>query len=735
MVEQTISLNGISLKVHSLNTLVVGSGAAAFRAAEALFDLGQRDIAILTEGVCMGTSRNTGSDKQTYYKLTLAGDAPDSVEEMARTLFGGGAMQGDIALVQAALSARSFLHLAEIGVPFPQNRYGEYSGYRTDHDARLRATSAGPLTSRFMTEKLEEQVRQRGIHIFDQHLAIGILTAPSDENACSAAVRNPETGFVHPAAEDSNLVSPTEASTIGLAALDMAHLETASHGVTLFNCTNIIYATGGPAGMYRHSVYPESQTGATGIALEAGALAVNLTESQYGIASVKFRWNLSGTYQQVLPRYVSTDAEGGDAREFLMDWYKIPGAMLDAVFLKGYQWPFDPAKTGPGGSSVVDLLVGMEAAKGRRIYLDFMENPEAGQCGEGFDFSLLGEEAHAYLHRSGALFGRPIDRLRQMNEPAIALFRSHGIDLETEWLEISVCAQHNNGGLFGNSWWESNLRHFFPVGEVAGTFGIRRPGGSALNATQVGALRAAEYIAAKYGDPPMSNDAFIRLSSARVSGLLCLVESLLRGLDRCGGSEGAETGENRKSREDGEGKDHGGDDGVSAHPVSVETLRYRAGSRMSTVGAHLRPVAELDDAIAEAKSWILQFPANIRMDTLYGLPDALRLRDVLLTRYAYLSAIRAYAAAGGGSRGSSLLVEEGVDGMLPGNMKIRPDNPEFQHLIGELSLQTTFSASGRILEATCLSGWTNARPVPNRLDWFETVWRDYREGKQYDEER
>lgn len=32
------------------------------------------------------------------------------------------------------------------------------------------------------------------------------------------------------------------------------------------------------------------------------------------------------------------------------------------------------------------------------------------------------------------------------------------------------------------------------MGETAGTFGIYRPGGSALNSTQVGALRVAEYI-------------------------------------------------------------------------------------------------------------------------------------------------------------------------------------------------------------------------------------------------
>ncbi len=738
MVEETVSINGIPMRVHSLNTLIVGSGAAAFRAAEALHDLGQQDIAILTEGVRMGTSRNTGSDKQTYYKLTMSGNAPDSVQEMAETLFEGGAVHGDLALVQAALSARSFLHLVEIGVPFPQNRFGEYAGYRTDHDARLRATSAGPLTSRFMTERLEEQVRLRDIRIFDRFLAIGILTGPSDPNRGDRI--------------------------IGLAALDMEHPDSPSRGMTLFNCTNLIYATGGPAGIYRNSVYPESQTGAMGIALEAGAGAVNLTESQYGIASVKFRWNLSGTYQQVLPRYVSTDADGGDVREFLPDWFEKPGSMLDSMFLKGYQWPFDPAKTAPGGSSVIDLLVGMEIEKGRRVFLDFMRNPDTGGSGgepdanvntyeeadsaglgcggkmsgidpdiPKLDFSLLGPEAYDYLARSGALFGRPIDRLRHMNAPAVELYRSHGIDLETEWLEIAVCAQHCNGGLSGNLWWESNLAHFFPIGEVNGSFGIHRPGGSALNATQVGALRASEYIAARCKEGPLPLETFLRLAEQKVSWLRDLAETLARTLD-C----------------EGEGKAGQTEEVVPnfAGRMTVQEFRRKAGNRMSAIGAHLRPVSEMEQALSEAEGWLLEYPGNVRLDSLYELSEAFRLRDILLTRYAFLSAIHAYVVAGGGSRGSSLVVEETngsgrndsrrpiqegseTGSQLPGGLDIRLENPSMRALSGDLSLHVGTGEGGRLTGIACQCGWIPVRPIPVRQAWFEDIWRDEREGKRF----
>jgi hypothetical protein len=37
----------------------------------------------------MGTSINTGSDKQTYYKLGMCGSEPDSPEAAAKALYSG----------------------------------------------------------------------------------------------------------------------------------------------------------------------------------------------------------------------------------------------------------------------------------------------------------------------------------------------------------------------------------------------------------------------------------------------------------------------------------------------------------------------------------------------------------------------------------------------------------------------------------------------------------------------
>ena len=112
--------------------------------------------------------------------------------------------------------------------------------------------------------------------------------------------------------------------------------------------------------------------------------------------------------------------------------------------------------------------------------------------------------------------GRPYLRLKHMNPGAIEVYKSHGIDISREYLEIALCAQHNNGGIGGNQWWESSIPHLFAVGEVNGSHGVYRPGGSALNAGQVGGLRASQYIAANYPGLPPDKEEFMRLHQKEI---------------------------------------------------------------------------------------------------------------------------------------------------------------------------------------------------------------------------
>ena len=454
------------MKTYTYDCIVIGTGAAGYNAACRLKEFGV-DVAIVTEGVNCGTSRNTGSDKQTYYKLGLSGDSPDSVHKMAQNLFDGGCVDGDNALCEAALSTRCFMNLCELGVPFPHNRYGEYIGYKTDHDPYARATSAGPLTSKYMTEALQKKAESLEVKIFDGYKAVKILK--NYDRVCGLICQKGE-----------ELVA--------------------------FRCADIVIATGGPAGIYADSVYPECHHGSTGLAIEVGAKMQNLALWQYGLASTKPRWNVSGTYMQVLPRFASVDKDGTE-HDFLWEYFKDRYEGLSLVFLKGYQWPFDPKKA-EKGSSLIDMFVYRECVeKKRKVFLDFTKNPFE------IDFTKLTDEAYEYLSRAGATFGTPIERLQKMNAPAIELYKAKGVDLYTEYLPIALCAQHNNGGIAVDMWWQSSVKGLFAVGECAGTHGIARPGGSALNAGQVGSLRAAQYIS-EHPNELLSEEAFLKLVNA-----------------------------------------------------------------------------------------------------------------------------------------------------------------------------------------------------------------------------
>lgn len=418
---------------------VIGAGAAGLNAMDELLARGI-DAVLFADDLSGGASINSGSDKQTYYKLSLAGDAPDSVQAMAMRFFEGGGMQGCHARAMAALSAHSFMKLALLGVPFPQNEWGEYVGYRTDHDETLRATSAGPLTSRMMADCLRKSVKARGGRMYGGARLAAIYV--QDSTACGAL------------------------------------FEAADRYIEV-NCGSIVLATGGNADIYGRSVFPANQHGATGVALRAGAKANNLCYWQYGLASTKVRWNVSGSYQQAIPEYV--DQNG-------MPIAPDMARRNDMIFLKGYQWPFDAGRA--NASAAVDRAVKAVCDAGGHAYMDFTRDPLTG------GFEGLSEETRSYLANCGALVGGAYERLVRINTPAAEFYRDRGIDLSREPLEIALCAQHSNGGLWVDEHWQTNVKNLYAVGECSGVFGAYRPGGSALNETQVGSLRAAERIAA-----------------------------------------------------------------------------------------------------------------------------------------------------------------------------------------------------------------------------------------------
>jgi succinate dehydrogenase/fumarate reductase flavoprotein subunit len=672
--------NDKSVSVTRAGTVIVGAGAAGMNAAVRLLEFQRTagaenpgdDLLVVTGGLALGASRMSGSDKQTYYKMGTSPSIPDTAEDFAATLTAFGCCHGDTALAEGVGSLRGFYHLVEAGVPFPHDPSGAFIGYKTDHDPAERATSAGPKTSRFMSECLQAIVERAGVRIIDKHPVLKFVTSDSGADKRIAAMIC------------LDLTAAGDEAT-----------------VSVFLADNWILAGGGPGDIYQSTVYPRGQIGLHAPALEAGLTACNLTESQYGLASIKFRWNVSGTYMQAIPRIFSTDSDGADEREFLTEYFDDMPSMATNIFLKGYQWPFDAQRITEHQSSLIDMAVHQETAvRGRRVWMDFLHNPVGGDGWDKFDLGALGEEAGDYLTRTGASQTLPIERLAHMNTPAIELYAEHDILLHSEPLEIAVCAQHMNGGFAVDQWWQSNIPRTFVIGEMAGTHGVKRPGGSALNAGQVGALRAAEYIACACNTPPgeAPDDPVTGAAAEAIAEINRMLEA----------SESA-----------------------SQTPREVmEEIRQR----MTRFGAHLRSRTAAREALDAAGEQYKRLSAEgIKIAGGAELYRAIAARQQCLTQIAMLKAICAMFDRGAGSRGSHCILDDNGVEMHRRLIDPETDRPyrfkgENEALRNEI-IEITFSAEADDLFETRV---TVPRPVPVNDTAFEPAWAEFREGRIYD---
>jgi len=660
-----------NLEVKEYNSIIVGSGAAGLNCALHLIMEGipANDIAIVTDNLGGGTSFNAGSDKQTYYKMSIYGDQQDSPYQLAQDLCVAGAMHGDIALIEATNSLREFFHLVQLGVPFPFDDYGGFVGYKTDNDPRQRATSAGPLTSQEMGKCLLNAVKEAKIPILDKHYAIKILVDNTEK-------RNKAIGVICIKTDELSIKK---------------NLDNFIKSIRLFQARNVIIATGGPAILYKHSAYPNSQKGSIGLAIIAGCKLQNLTESQFGLASTKFKWNLSGSYQQVIPRYLSIDKQGNE-NEFLRPYFHSFQQLSNAIFLKGYQWPFNAERIEDSGSSLIDLAVYYETEiLGNNVYLDYTRNP--GEYNE----EELDPKVREYLDNSNALAPTPITRLKKLNPNAIELYHMHGIDITKNPLRIAICNQHLNGGITGDIWWETNIKNLFAIGEVNGSHGVHRPGGSALNAGQVGGLRAAQKIGREYWDTQSLKDKYFLEHTGK--DLLHILNSVKIALSK-----------NKNDHKE---------------FLTPFQILEQIHERMSKYGGILRPLEGLFEVKKELIFQITNLDSLIQLKNNQEIIDYFHIKDALITQQFFIEAILNYHKSRGNSRGSFLILRDKLDDTINERYLIPPgDLAHFKFIVSDIDLkdkiQTIQSQNG-----TIKIEWEKIRTIPKEFGWFENVWKSF----------
>lgn len=596
------------IPVHRSGCIVVGSGAAGLRAAVELKRRGG-DVAMISQSAWGGTSACSGSDKQTLHTANTA-DQGDDFKAMARAIRAGGAMDEDTAYIEAVGSVRAMASLQYLGLPLPQDPLGGTLRYQTDHDEVGRATSCGPRTSRLMVQVLAREALRLDIPLFNQTTAVRLLTKGdgAEQRVIGVLSMRPK--------------MRSDENPLGLVA---------------FLTNSVVLAAGGPGELYRDSVFPNGCFGSLGMALEAGLELVNITESQFGIGTRRegFPWNLSGTYVQVIPHIYSVDADGAE-HHFLADYYRTTQEMASNIFRKGYQWPFHASRMLEFGSSLADLAIFREGQKGRRVFMDFNRNPLPVRGDQEFSLDRLDDDVSQYLRNAGATHDLPIDRLRHMNPLAIELYRRYKVDIAAEPLEFAVNNQHMNGGVSVDIWGRTNVPGIYAVGEAAGTHGVTRPGGSALNAGQVFGTRVAEHL----GASGRARDAMHGTADDEIGSAVAKIEAMLRPQDG----------------------------------VDLKSVRDEVQARMSDKAGILCTPSEVSQALADA----MELNKTIRERGIaFGRTSeagrALQWQQMALSSEAVLAALHHYIEGGGGSRGARAICEPAADALPEARTGPLPD--------------------------------------------------------------
>ena len=206
---------------------------------------------------------------------------------------------------------------------------------------------------------------------------------------------------------------------------------------------------------------------------------------------------------------------------------------------------------------------------------------------------------------------------------------------------------------------------------MAGTHGVKRPGGSALNAGQVGGFRAAEYIAHRYPDWTLDAAAFEQAAVASFSELAAWMAK------------------------------------AKQAPSTWTSTMAEFQSRMTNVAAHIRSLKNLQAAVKDGwVQWRQVQSRGCALKNVQNLRAALTTRQLCFAHVIYLEAVLFAVMSNMGSRGSAMVLH-------PKGEKAHPRlGPEWKFAVEDTKFQTRILET-RISDTSSVSNhWVERRPLP-----------------------
>jgi len=326
------------MEILETDVLVIGGGGAAARAAIEASDSGAH-VTILVKG-SFGESGSTASAKSEAMGIAAAlgyddsNDNPDTHFQDTIDV-GLGLCDENLVKILCDEAPQRVLDLIQWGVNFDKYANGRILQRRSDSGSYARVCTSQGVTGKAILESLTRQVKQRGISIYEDTMALRLLTS----------------GQIVVGAIASNLKTEE---------------------ITTFIARSTIVATGGAGAIYPHSALAPELTG-DGYALscDVGAPLVNMEFVQMGPALIyPFVRIFSASLWRLRPKLYNSDG-----REFLNE-YLPDGTSADEIF-DSKTFPF----TTRTKAMLLDIAIYSEIKGGRGtkhggVFFDVTHVPE-----------------------------------------------------------------------------------------------------------------------------------------------------------------------------------------------------------------------------------------------------------------------------------------------------------------------------------------------------------------------